>query len=252
MMHDKLLGRGNVADVYAHDGNALKLFKPGQPRSSAFREAANLALLEGSGVPAPEALGVGLYDGRWGLLMTRVRGRCAGEGWPDDRQSSAGSLEGLVALHRTLHTRSGAGFPDLRQQLAAKIDRATALPEASRRGLRTSLSERPAGDRLCHGDFHPWNVILDGGRAVIIDWLDAACGDPAADLCRSYVLLHGVSPALAKAYASLYLRSAACSLAGFTAWLPYVAAARLSETVTTSQADLVRWALGDSSDLVER
>lgn len=35
---------------------------------------------------------------------------------------------------------------------------------------------------LVHGDFHAWNAALDGDRAVIIDWSDAAIGNPAIDL----------------------------------------------------------------------
>ena len=35
---------------------------------------------------------------------------------------------------------------------------------------------------VVHGDFHPGNVMLVGDRAVIIDWSDAAIGNPAIDL----------------------------------------------------------------------
>jgi hypothetical protein len=35
---------------------------------------------------------------------------------------------------------------------------------------------------VVHGDFHPGNVALVGDRAVIIDWSDAAIGDPLVDL----------------------------------------------------------------------
>lgn len=35
---------------------------------------------------------------------------------------------------------------------------------------------------LVHGDFHPWNVHLEGDRTPIIDWSDTAIGHPFFDL----------------------------------------------------------------------
>jgi aminoglycoside phosphotransferase (APT) family kinase protein len=35
---------------------------------------------------------------------------------------------------------------------------------------------------VVHGDFHPGNAALVDGRAVIIDWSDAAIGNPLVDL----------------------------------------------------------------------
>jgi len=46
---------------------------------------------------------------------------------------------------------------------------------------RAALRELPDGEALCHGDFHPRNVIVDGDELTIIDWVDASSGPPAAD-----------------------------------------------------------------------
>jgi thiamine kinase-like enzyme len=29
-------------------------------------------------------------------------------------------------------------------------------------------------DRLCHGDFHPFNILGQLGKATVVDWLNAA------------------------------------------------------------------------------
>jgi aminoglycoside phosphotransferase (APT) family kinase protein len=51
------------------------------------------------------------------------------------------------------------------------------------------------GDRervICHGDFHPLNVLVDRsvhpGRYSVIDWTDAAVGDPHFDVARSLAI----------------------------------------------------------------
>jgi aminoglycoside phosphotransferase (APT) family kinase protein len=35
---------------------------------------------------------------------------------------------------------------------------------------------------VCHGDFHPYNVLVDGDQLGVIDWTDAGTGDRHADL----------------------------------------------------------------------
>jgi aminoglycoside phosphotransferase (APT) family kinase protein len=43
---------------------------------------------------------------------------------------------------------------------------------------------------LIHLDFHPLNVIIEGGRlSGVIDWGGAAAGDPRADLARTAVTM---------------------------------------------------------------
>jgi aminoglycoside phosphotransferase (APT) family kinase protein len=45
------------------------------------------------------------------------------------------------------------------------------------------------GLRLVHLDLHPMNVILGPNGPVVIDWANAARGDPATDIALAWVLL---------------------------------------------------------------
>ena len=45
------------------------------------------------------------------------------------------------------------------------------------------------GDRLVHLDLHPLNVIMSPRGPVVIDWANAARGDPLLDVALTYVLL---------------------------------------------------------------
>jgi Ser/Thr protein kinase RdoA (MazF antagonist) len=43
---------------------------------------------------------------------------------------------------------------------------------------------------LCHGDFHPGNVVMTrGDKPIIIDWTTATSGEPAVDAARTSLLL---------------------------------------------------------------
>ena len=41
------------------------------------------------------------------------------------------------------------------------------------------------GDTLCHGDFHPGNILLSGDGAFIIDFMNVCCGNYLYDVART-------------------------------------------------------------------
>ena len=228
------LGSGKEAEVFAYGFDVIKLYRRPTAKGSAFREAATLALLESLDLPAPRVREAGLFDGRWGLVMTRAQGRPFGE-----MMASEGSaVDRLVKLHRDIHGHEGRGLPALKARLGGNIERAE-LPEDVRRRLLLRLTGMPDESRLCHGDFHPWNVLGSETDAIVVDWLDATAGSPAADVCRSYVLLHPRVPELAREYVETYAASAGMTVTEILVWLPVIAAARLAENVPDELTSLM-------------
>ena len=73
---------------------------------------------------------------------------------------------------------------------------------------------------------------------MIIDWLDATSGPPAADACRTYLLLLNTVPGLAEAYLALYGARSGRPRDEIMAWLPLMAAARLAEGILAEAAAL--------------
>jgi Phosphotransferase enzyme family len=130
-----------------------------------------------------------------------------------------------------VHRCSSGLIPSLRPKLEADITNAAQLPAATRNVLLGRRPRMPDGDRLCHGDFHPFNVIGAVGKGVIIDWPNATRGAAQADVCRSFVLISSLSGALASDYVDAYARLSGEARDGILAWLPFVAAARLAEGV---------------------
>jgi aminoglycoside phosphotransferase (APT) family kinase protein len=137
----------------------------------------------------------------------------------------------MARLQLQVHSHAATQFANLKMRLAASIRRASTLGEPRRRTLLAGLTAMPEGDRLCHGDFHPYNIMGPPAREVLIDWPNACQGDPAADACRTYVLLRSVSAELASAYVGAYSQVSGESRDTIMKWLPFVAAARLAEGV---------------------
>ena len=90
---------------------------------------------------------------------------------------------------------------------------------------------RSSEARLCHGDFHPWNTMGQLGHAVLLDWLDGCCGEPATDVCRSHVLMWPHLPEFAVAYVDRHAVASGDPRESILRWLPFIAAARLAEDV---------------------
>jgi aminoglycoside phosphotransferase (APT) family kinase protein len=237
----RLLGSGNRAEVFEHGFDVIKLYRPGESRAAADREAAILAVVEPLGLPVPAVMGVEQVDGRWGLVMTRA----TGAPWADAASGAeALYLEAMAALHARIHRRPAAPLVSQKRKLASNIERGPMLGAAQKRRLLDALAALPDGDRLCHGDFHPYNILGAIERPTVIDWLDATSGHPAADVCRSFVLMSRAVPAFAAAYVETYARATDVSGTEIQAWTPCIAAARLSENVPAETDHLMALADG--------
>jgi hypothetical protein len=225
------LGSGKEAEVFEFGEAAIKLFKAGVPKRAAFREAAALAQAEALGLPVPSVGSVREIDGRWGMVMDRVDGCSFADVIVAQPANKAAHLKKMALLHRRIHACQAVFSGSLKARLEADICRAPVLSEGQRRRLTEELGALPDGDRLCHGDFHPWNVLGLPSRPSVIDWMAASRGTPAADVCRSYVLIRSIAPDLASSYVEAYAQVAGERLEDIFKWLSVVAGARLAEDV---------------------
>lgn len=78
-------------------------------------------------------------------------------------------LECMVQLHIRIHGEQAIRLAGLKVRLAANIAASTVLAESKRQDLLDSIVAMPDGDRLCHGDFHPLNILGDIADPLIID-----------------------------------------------------------------------------------
>jgi uncharacterized protein (TIGR02172 family) len=180
---------GRTAEVYAwEDGSVLKLYREGFPLEWVDHEAYIGRLVVQAGVPAPEVRDILEVEGRRGILYERVDG-------PDMLAVINRSPFKLLAcarslgqLHVQMH-RCAADLPSQRGMIERAIHSAPALPDDLRACALAALAALPDSDRLCHGDFHPGNVILTRRGPIVIDWMTANQGHPAADLARTRLVL---------------------------------------------------------------
>jgi hypothetical protein len=82
-------------------------------------------------------------------------------------------------------------------------------------------------------------TVGEASQPIVIDWPNACCGDPAADVCRSYLILKLHADEVAEPYLDAYCQVARVQRQTILDWLPYIAAARLAEDVPDEQHSLL-------------
>ena len=231
----RLLAAGQRAEVFEWGSRVVKLCRSTGSKRVTFREAAIHAAVEALGLPVPPVWSVQQIDGRWGIVFDRVSGVSFANQMRDDVAAIPRYLQILAQLHTNIHAHAAKEFSCLKIWLATNIDRAIPLDQSRKQILLNGLRDMPDSDRLCHGDFHPMNVLGEASQPIVIDWPNACRGDPAGDVCRSYLLLKLHADEVARPYLDAYCRVSGMRRQTIRDWLPYVAAARLAEEVPGEQ-----------------
>jgi Ser/Thr protein kinase RdoA (MazF antagonist) len=253
------LAQGREAEVFVRaDGNVVKVMRSANQEPRVRREAAALQALADRQHLAPGFVETTEVAGRPALVSERVSG--------DDLLARLSKKPWLVLkvagtlgrAHAAMHDHLAPDtLPDLHDELARRIESAKALPAHHATAALERLWALRTGDRLCHGDYHPQNVLGTLKDPVIIDWGDASRGAPAADVARTLLLLRmGALPPdtpapmraltavgrgmLAWRYLADYRHHAAEKPALLDDWLFVRAAARFNEEIEVEYPRLLK------------
>ena len=184
------LGEGRQAEVFAWtEAEVVKLFRGAEATGTATREATAMRAAEASGVPMARLRGTVTIGGRPGIVMERLDG-------PDQLTLLGsrpwriwGAAKTLARLHAQLHSAPvGAGLQSLNEAVRVSLESSERIPEPYRRAALDALERLPDGNNVCHGDFHPGNIIETVAGPRVIDWTAVTRGDPLADVARTLLL----------------------------------------------------------------
>jgi Ser/Thr protein kinase RdoA (MazF antagonist) len=249
---------GRTAEIYDWgNGQILKLFFDWQDLESiAYEQRMNRAV-HASGLPVPAPGEIVQVNGRNGLIYERVDGVNMWETLAQRPWRLFEFARQTAGLHAEMHANATRpDLPPLRRKLEYKLQHASQLPAALKQAALSALAKLPEGGSICHGDFHPANILLTPTRAVTIDWIDASLGNPLADVARTSVIALGAAGSSEVPNAALkialrlfhanYLRRYFQLRPGgeqeYRRWLPIVAAARLSENIPELETWLIETA----------
>jgi aminoglycoside phosphotransferase (APT) family kinase protein len=147
------------------------------------------------GAPVPRVLDLITIDGREVSIFERVLGDTMWAAVRRDPTSATRYGKELAELHaRVLDIRPPLTIPDQFTRLSCKLRAAGRVDPRAESALH-SLPRIAARASLCHGDFHPNNVMLGSHGPIVVDWFDVSSGHAAADVARTMLLLAADQPA---------------------------------------------------------
>ena len=250
------IAHGRTSEIYRwNDGHILKLYYDWCPPNWIEHEAHVAQVIFDAGIPAPAVGEIVEINGRRGIVYERVEGVSMlqdmnARPWMIFKQAKA-----LADLQVQFHQLSIPGLYSYHVALEHTIRRAPHLTEAMRVKVLELLKTLPDGNIICHGDFHPGNVILSAQGPIVIDWMTAASGSPWADVARTCMILH-VGPKaagrqlsqIARLFINLYYERYLKHYKALHSdtqnelrrWLPVIAAARLDERIEPEREGLLQ------------
>ena len=250
------IAQGRTAEVYLWDnGHILKLYRDWWPSSAVEDEARIARAVHQSGIPCPAAGEIIELNGRRGLIYERVEGVSMLREMNAHPWTIFQHARSLADLHVKIHNQSIAGLPSYKDHLWYDISKGEHLTEDLRKKLLDRLKALPDGKQLCHGDYHPGNVVITKEGPIVIDWLTACSGSPWMDVARTSMILKVGVKAAGKQVSSivrililLFYRTYLNRYRGLlpdthhelNRWLPVIAAARLNENIVPEREALIQ------------
>jgi thiamine kinase len=262
----EFIASGRTADVHAWGaGWVLKLFREGADSAVVEHEHGIAQALAKVGAPAPKVGEIVSIGSRYGIEYERVEGISLLQAVRTDPSKLSYFADLMADVQLQINSiENVVGIPAQHTTIEQFLSATNGLDSETKRHILARLRVLARGSSLCHGDFHPENILLEGNKATVLDWTVASLGDATGDVARTGVLLNGYLETMRdrraeataihqfiQRYLFRYQRSGRVSAAGYRDWIPIVAAARLSEGIEEQREWLMaqaRSAFGEQSN----
>lgn len=242
MKLDNLVASRPDKEMYRTEDGFVKLFNADFSKADILNEALNQARVEEIDLNIPKIKAIEVVNGKWAIVMDYIDGKTLSTLIKENPDKLDEYLEFFVDLQINVLSKKVPMLNKLKDKMNARISAAD-LNATTRYDLHMRLDSMPKHLRLCHGDFHPSNIVItEDGTPYIIDWSHATQGNSSADVARTYLefYLEGKDE-LAEKYLNLYCLKTDTAKQYVQKWIPIVAASRLTKAKEGEEAFLRRW-----------
>ena len=227
MKLEKVIAVRNNKTIYRDGDKVVKLFDSDFHKTDVLNEALNHARAEETALHVPKLYDVCSIDGKWAIVMEFIPGKTIARLMEEHPDRYNAYLERFVEIQLDVHRQTSPLLGRLADKMHRKIN-LTTLDATTRYDLHMRLESMPRHSKVCHGDFHPSNVILsDGDTPYILDWSHATQGNASADAARTYLLFQLANEvAHAEQYLKLFCKKSDTARQYVEKWIPIVAASQ--------------------------
>ena len=250
------IAQGRTAEIFVWDDrHILKLYRDWCPPDWADYEARAARAITEAGIPSPAAGDIVEVDGRRGLIYERLEGISMLQDMNARPWMLLQHARSLAELHLKINQQSITGLPLYKDRLNHDIRNTPHLGDALRNKALAMLDILPDGQNVCHGDYHPGNIIITKTGPIVIDWMTACAGSPWADVARTSLILSIGAKAAGKqvrpiirmaiklyhrTYLSRYRALMPDTENELSRWISVIAAARLNEDIVPEREALIK------------
>jgi serine/threonine protein kinase len=239
---EKVIAVRNNKTVYRDGDKVIKVFDEAYSKSDVLNEALNQARVEETALNIPRILEVTKTDGKWAIVSEFIPGKTLARLMEEEPAREDEYLNLFVNLQMEMHAQNSPLLNKLKDKMNRKICETT-LDATTRYELHTRLEGMPRHNKVCHGDFHPANIIITPeGTPYILDWSHATQGNASADVARTYLLFRlAGEDARAEKYLDLFCEKSDTARQYIQKWLPIVAASQSVKGKPEEREFLLRW-----------
>lgn len=182
---------GRTAEIYSYgEGKVLKLFLTTTPQAWIDKEIEIGRYIQDTQLPVPKVYERVKINNRDGVIYERIEGpsllnELATKPWNVVKYARL-----LAKLHFQIHeVQAPENLETQREWATGGIPDSEKISKKIKTSILQLLDSLPTGNQLCHGDFHPGNIIITGRGPVIIDWMTVSKGGACGDVARTSIIL---------------------------------------------------------------
>ncbi len=183
----ELIGVGYTADVYEWEKDkVLKLFYKDYSKEAIKKEYNNALAIREMDFLKPKAYDIISYDERRGIIYDNVRGESLLD-WVMKSGDVQQCALYMSKLHKEIIKNEIHDVPNYKEFLRDNIPDILSPDEQNE--LLQRIGRLEEGSTLCHGDFHPGNILISKGQLYVIDFMNVCHGNYLYDIARTVFLV---------------------------------------------------------------
>ena len=240
----ELIAKRKNKEIYADNDRVVKLYVEGHSQSDILNEALNQSRVEEySNLNIPKLIEVGKIENRWAIVSERIEGKTISELMKEYPENIDKYLNLFVDIQLEILSNEVPLLNRIKEKFTRKLENATNIDENTKYELLQRLQGMKNHNKLCHGDYHPSNVIVkEDGTVYVIDWAHVTQGNASADAARTYLLFSiDNKEEVAEKYLNLFSEKSGIEKNNIQRWIPIVAATQMTKNISEEQEFLSKW-----------
>lgn len=186
----KLIGKGMTAEVYGlNENQIIKLFKKEINDQQIMKEFTIAKTINKLGIPAPIVFETTTLNERKGIIFERINGMSLLSMMEKKPKRIRQFGKQMARVHYQIHQNSSSDLINQIDLFPGKIEATKSYINNQYKEILEYFQSLPQDNQVCHGDFHPDNIMNHVDRQVVLDWTNVYSGNPLSDVARTILLI---------------------------------------------------------------